>query len=99
MEDKTFELMEKMYSEFSKRFDKMDERFDSLEARVIKVELLQEKTSADTKTLAEVQQSHYEQNKNNHEEMMKILRERLENDERVINYLSRTKADKRKAHK
>ncbi|WP_200804922.1 hypothetical protein [Anaerosalibacter sp. Marseille-P3206] len=31
MDDKTFELIEKMYSEFSKRFDGLEKKFDILE--------------------------------------------------------------------
>lgn len=31
MEDKTFELMTKMYSDFSNKFEKMDKRFDTIE--------------------------------------------------------------------
>ncbi len=49
MEDKTFELLTKMYSEFSKRFDGVDKRFDgvdkrldSLENRLTKLELVVE---------------------------------------------------------
>ena len=33
MEDKTFELMEKMYIEFNKKFDKIDQRFDKIDQR------------------------------------------------------------------
>jgi tetrahydromethanopterin S-methyltransferase subunit G len=38
MEDKTFELLEKMYSEFIERFDKVDTRFDKVDTRFDKVE-------------------------------------------------------------
>lgn len=45
MENKMFELMEKMYSEFSEfrketnaRFDKLENRFDRLENQVTKIE-------------------------------------------------------------
>ncbi len=33
MEDKTFELIEKMYNEFSKKFDDIDKRFDDIDKR------------------------------------------------------------------
>ncbi|HZK57715.1 MAG TPA: hypothetical protein VFD17_05330 [Clostridia bacterium] len=33
MKDKTFELIEKMYSEFSKRFDDIDKRFEGIDKR------------------------------------------------------------------
>ena len=38
MEDKTFELIEKMYNEFSKRFESMDERFESMDKRFDRLE-------------------------------------------------------------
>lgn len=38
MEDKTFDLLEKMYAEFSSRFDKVENRFDKVENRLDKVE-------------------------------------------------------------
>ena len=34
MEDKTFELLTKMYSEFSKRFDGVDKRLDGVDNRL-----------------------------------------------------------------
>ena len=40
LEDKTFELMEKMYIEFSKRFEDMDKRFDKLENEVTKTNMI-----------------------------------------------------------
>ncbi len=33
MEEKTFELIEKMYSEFSKKFEDIDKRFESIDKR------------------------------------------------------------------
>jgi chromosome segregation ATPase len=33
MEDKTFELLEKMYIEFNKRFDQVDKRFEQIDER------------------------------------------------------------------
>jgi archaellum component FlaC len=33
LEDKTFEIMEKMYIEFSKRFDSIDTKFDSIDTK------------------------------------------------------------------
>ena len=38
MEDKTFELLTKMYSEFSKRFDGVDKRLDGVDNRLDGVE-------------------------------------------------------------
>jgi len=38
VEDKTFELLEKMYIEFSSRFDKVENRLDKVENRLDKVE-------------------------------------------------------------
>ena len=39
MEDKTFQLLEKMYSEITKRFDNVDSRFDKIEIRLDKIEI------------------------------------------------------------
>jgi len=39
MEDKTFELMTKMYSEFTDRFNKMDDRFDKMDDRFDKMDV------------------------------------------------------------
>jgi len=38
MEDKTFELLTKMYSDFSERFDKVESRLDKLETGQKKIE-------------------------------------------------------------
>ncbi len=42
MEDKTFELLTKMYSEFSKRFDGVDKRLDGVDGRLAKLEMVVE---------------------------------------------------------
>lgn len=39
MEDKTFELLTKMYTEFSERFDRVDNRLDKVEKRLGKLDL------------------------------------------------------------
>jgi tetrahydromethanopterin S-methyltransferase subunit G len=38
MDDKTFELLTKMYSEFSAKFDKVDSRLDKIDSRLDKVD-------------------------------------------------------------
>jgi tetrahydromethanopterin S-methyltransferase subunit G len=38
MDDKTFELLEKIYSDFSSRFDKVEARLDNVDARLGNVE-------------------------------------------------------------
>ncbi len=38
MEEKTFELIEKMYSEFSKKFEDIDKRFKSMDKRFDRLE-------------------------------------------------------------
>lgn len=40
MENKTFELLTKMYDEFSDRFDSIGNRLDGVEKRLSKVELI-----------------------------------------------------------
>ncbi len=42
MEDKTFELLTKMYSEFSKRFDGVDKQLDGVDGRLAKLEMVVE---------------------------------------------------------
>ncbi|KPU45161.1 hypothetical protein OXPF_12880 [Oxobacter pfennigii] len=37
MEDKTFELVEKMYIEFSIKFEKIDKRFDKIENEISEI--------------------------------------------------------------
>lgn len=72
MENKTFELMEKMYSdlkssqekmylEMQNGFKKVNERIDNIETKVDKNTMLLEKTQSDMKTLVEIQQSFSEQ--------------------------------------
>jgi len=43
VEDKTFELLTKMYSEFSVKFDKVDSRLDMIDSRLNKLEKGQKK--------------------------------------------------------
>jgi len=38
MEDKTFELLTRMYNEFLGKFDNLENRFDSLESKVDKID-------------------------------------------------------------
>lgn len=39
MDDKTFELLTKMYGEFSAKFDKVDSRLDKVDSRLNKIEI------------------------------------------------------------
>ncbi|MDK2920156.1 MAG: hypothetical protein PWQ37_2889 [Candidatus Petromonas sp.] len=76
MEDKTFQLLEKMYSEFSERFEKLENevsRLISLEEKVDKNTLLLEKANTDIKTLAEVQENYINQNIKQHNEIINKL--------------------------
>jgi archaellum component FlaC len=73
MENKTFQLLEKMYIEFSERFEKLENKFDELENEVKKNSVLLEKNNKDIKTLAEVQENHINQNIKQHEEIINKL--------------------------
>lgn len=68
MENKIYELLEKIYIDFNNRFENLENRFDSLEnttskikSRVDKNSMVLEKIQTDIKTLAEVQSSFSEQ--------------------------------------
>lgn len=98
MEDKTFELIEKMYNDFSKqfktmdkRFDLMDKRFDSLESEVkknsIKIESLENKVDI----IAEVQKNNTEQNERQHTEIVEMLSERIDTTEKAVRKLAKVK--------
>lgn len=76
MENKTFELLEKMYTDFSQRFDKIENEIDKLKTidkKVNKNTLLLEKTNKDIQTIAEVQENHINQNIKQHNEIINRL--------------------------
>ena len=55
MEDKAYELIEKMYIEFSKKFESIDKRFDSMENEFKE---LKSDVSSIKKTVLHIEQSH-----------------------------------------
>jgi len=57
VQDKAYELIEKMYVEFSKKFESIDARFDSLEAKTNKNTILLEALGTKINTIAEVQEN------------------------------------------
>ncbi|MGB7605663.1 MAG: hypothetical protein WBL93_09325 [Lutisporaceae bacterium] len=62
MEDKAFDLIEKMYVEFSKKFDSMDKRFVSMDKRFDSLESeikeLKSDVSSIKKTVLYIEQDH-----------------------------------------
>lgn len=73
MEDKTFELLEKMYSEFLGFKRDTTERLERIEVKQSKMEIIQEKMSKDIKIIAEVQANHIDQNERQHREIMGVI--------------------------
>ncbi len=55
MEDKSYDLIEKMYINFSKKFDSMDKRFDSIEDELKE---LKSDVSSIKKTVLHIEQDH-----------------------------------------
>ncbi len=61
MEDKTFELLTKMYNEFSGRFDSLESKVDKIDARLTKVETcIENEIKPDIKACLEGYQMVYE---------------------------------------
>lgn len=62
MEDKTFDLIEKMYIEFSRKFDSIDKKFDSIDKRFDSIEgdikYLKSDISSIKKTVLHIEQDH-----------------------------------------
>lgn len=71
MKDKTFELLEKMYAEFSNFRQEINGKVD-------KNTLLLESMEDKIKIIAEVQQNHLEINERQHEEMNETNKEQIE---------------------
>lgn len=85
MEDKTFELLEKMYAEFisfrqeiSDKVDNVDNKVDIIEKKADKNTILLEHIEDKIKILAEVQRNHLEINERQHEEMNEINKDQLD---------------------
>ncbi len=88
MEDKTFELLEKMYSELLDFKKDMTDFKEDTTNRLKKIETNQEKMSKDIKTIAEVQANHMEQNEKQHKEMMKNVDEKTSLIEGAVRHLA-----------
>lgn len=72
-----FELLEKMYSDFSARFDKIEDEIKNNR-------ILLENVQKNVETLAEVHKSDFEHNQRNHEEIVEMLSERIHTTEKAI---------------
>lgn len=81
MSDKTFELIEKLYSEFSgfrDEINKINTKISTLDKKVDKNTLLLERMDDKIQILAEVQQNHLEINERQHNEMSSANKEQIE---------------------
>lgn len=95
MEEKTFELLEKMYSEFVEFRNEMTEfkddttnKLERMENKQNRMEVIQERMEKDIKTIAEVQANHMEQNERQHQEMMKEFDKRTTLIEGAVRHLA-----------
>lgn len=70
------------------RFDKVEDRLDKVENRLDKVEITIEDMNGRIKKLAEVQQNHYEENQRNHEQIVEMLTQRLDIQDKAIKSIS-----------
>lgn len=78
MEDKTFELLTKMYNEFSGRFDSLESKVDKIDARLTKVETcIENEIKPDIKACLEGYQMVYEK-LTEQERAIEIINNKLE---------------------
>jgi len=82
--EKLFEFMEKIYGELQSTKAEMHQEFAEVKSEVRKNSISIEDMQKDIKTLAEVQQSNYEENQRNHKEIVEMLTERLDTQDKVI---------------
>ncbi|WP_291641921.1 hypothetical protein [Clostridium sp.] len=82
MDDKMFEMMEKMYSEvigIRQDLTSVKEDVKGLNIKVDKNTMLLENLTTKSETIAEVQKSHMEQNENAHKDLVKnLMSEKIE---------------------
>lgn len=88
MSDKTFELIEKLYSEFSgfrneinyinQEINQINQKISAMDKKVDKNTLLLERMDDKIQILAEVQQNHLEINERQHNEMSSVNKEQIE---------------------
>jgi dsDNA-specific endonuclease/ATPase MutS2 len=79
--DKTFELIEKLYSEFSGFRDEVNQinaKISTLDKKTDKNTMLLERVNDKIQILAEVQQNHLEINERQHDEMSSANKEQIE---------------------
>lgn len=74
MEEKVFNLLEKMYVEMKDGFAKVNCRIDSLENRIIKVELNQEHANEKIDEVFEALSAHVEIDEKQHQDIMEELK-------------------------
>lgn len=91
MEDKLFELMEKMYSEMQNGFKKVDDRFNIIENRIGKIEIAVEndikpKISICLEELVSVKEKQIE-----HDKRFDIIESKLEQHDVEISVIKRIK--------
>ncbi len=91
MEDKTFELLTKMYSEFinfkneitskvgnlSENMSTVNDKIDNLSEQVKKNSVTLENVQDKLQTMVETQESHYEENQRHHQEIVELLTEKI----------------------
>ena len=95
MDGKTFELLEKMYSEFLSFKDEMIEfksdmtKFkDDTTSRLIRIEANQESIKKDIDAIIGIQPDYIEQNEKQHKEMMDTINWKIEVMEAAIRHIS-----------
>lgn len=82
--EKIFSLIEKMYSDILGRFDKIENNLNGIKDESKKNSIDIEEIKVDIKTLAEIQQSHFEQNQRNHQEIVETLSDKVSTVEKAI---------------
>jgi hypothetical protein len=85
MDDKAFELIEKLYSEFSsfkeqinQKIDGLDKKVEGIDKKADKNTMLLERMNDKMQILAEVQQNHLEINERQHEDMNNTNKEQMQ---------------------
>lgn len=78
MDEKAFQLLEKMYSDMNTRFDRIEVRLDSVESEVKKNSIKLESIEKKIDIMSEVQKSHMDQNEKEHNEVVKPLSEKVD---------------------
>lgn len=76
-ENKTFELLSKMYNEMQNGFNSINNKMDKIEGEVKKNSIKLESIETKLKTVAEIQKSNMEQNERAHNEIIKPLGEKI----------------------